>query len=392
MHSTSVTFPSSKGYQLAGTIDAPETTPIAYAIFAHCFTGSRFTPAAARVSKQLASMGIACLRFDFPGLGQSEGAFADTSFSENVEDILAAARWLAENHHAPQLLIGHSLGGAASLKAAQQIPSLKAVATIGAPFDPAHSVLHFADRISEVDAEGAVTLTLAGRDITISREFLEDLAETNPQDYLSRLRRPLLILHSPVDQTVGIDNAVKIFRSTRYPKSLVSLQKADHLLTRQNSAQTTAKIIFEWAAQHLDPENIDEAADTIPEGVAIASSSRAGNFVDLVRTGSRTLLTDREKSSGGRDLGIAPTSLIVSALAAATSQIIREAARQSHIPLDDVTVTVSRTLSHSGFHFRREIALFGDLSDEQREELIQAASTSAIDELLSAATIEDVRA
>lgn len=169
---------------MAATLDLPATTPVAYAMFAHCFTGSRFTPGAARVSKSLAEAGIACLRFDFPGLGQSEGDFSETTFSSNVRDIAAAARWLEENYSAPQLLIGHSLGGAASLKAAPLIKSLRGVATIGAPFDPAHAVLHFADRISDVDEQGAVTLTLGGRDVTISREFLEDLADTNPVEHL----------------------------------------------------------------------------------------------------------------------------------------------------------------------------------------------------------------
>ena len=218
MHSMSVQLPSSAGHTMAGTIDMPDTEPVAYALFAHCFTGSRFTPAAARVSKTLAEQSIACLRFDFPGLGQSTGDFHETCFSENVADIISAHQWLADNYRTPQLLIGHSLGGAAALKAATSIKDLKAVATIGAPFDPAHAVLHFADRISEVDATGAVTLTLGGRDITISREFLEDLAETNPESYLPRLRKPLLILHSPIDQTVGIDNAQNIYRHHPLPQ------------------------------------------------------------------------------------------------------------------------------------------------------------------------------
>ncbi|MFC2593018.1 MAG: alpha/beta hydrolase family protein, partial [Corynebacterium matruchotii] len=261
MHSMSVQLPSSAGHTMAGTIDMPDTEPVAYALFAHCFTGSRFTPAAARVSKTLAEQSIACLRFDFPGLGQSTGDFHETCFSENVADIISAHQWLADNYRTPQLLIGHSLGGAAALKAATSIKDLKAVATIGAPFDPAHAVLHFADRISEVDATGAVTLTLGGRDITISREFLEDLAETNPESYLPRLRKPLLILHSPIDQTVGIDNAQNIYRTTRYPKSLVTLNKADHLLTKPGTAAAAARMIATWSQQYLIPDTAPTAAD-----------------------------------------------------------------------------------------------------------------------------------
>lgn len=388
VHSISVSVPSSKGYLMAGTIDMPDTAPQAFALFAHCFTGSRFTPAAARTSKQLAAMGIACLRFDFPGLGQSEGNFADTCFSENVQDIVAANNWLKENYSAPQLLIGHSLGGAASLKAAIELKNLKAVATIGAPFDPAHAVMHFADRIGEVDEEGAVTLTLGGRDIVMSREYLEDLAETDVQGYLPKLRRPLLILHSPTDQTVGIENAVNIFRLTRYPKSLVSLHKVDHLVTTQGAAQEAAKLIYTWAQQHIVPENIDEDADVIPEGVAIAQSTKAGKFTDVVSTGTRTLSTDREKNAGGRNLGFSPTSLVASALAASTSQAIREAAKESRIPLENVKVTVSRTVG-TGSHvrFRREVTLVGELSDDDRRELLLAAKNGEVEAMLSGNTL-----
>lgn len=389
MYSISVKLPSSKGYQMAGTLDMPDTTPQAFAMFAHCFTGSRFTPAAARVSKQLAELGIACLRFDFPGLGQSEGNFSDTCFSENVADIVAANAWLKEHYRAPQLLIGHSLGGAASLQAATQIKNLKAVATIGAPFDPAHAVLHFADRISEVDEAGAVTLTLGGRDIVMSREYLEDLAETNVEAYLPRLRKPLCILHSPVDQTVGIENAINIYRSTRYPKSLISLHKVDHLLTTQGAAQEAAKIIYTWAGQHLVNENDESDLDTIPEGVAIAQSTKAGKYTDFVRTGRGSLSTDRERSNGGKNLGFSPTSLIASALAAATSQIIRQTAKESRIhDLDDVTVTVSRIVTNDArTHFRRAIQLHGDLSEEQRQELLAAAHHTEVETMLSGNTV-----
>lgn len=392
MHSRSVKFPSSKGHQIAGTIDFPDGTPRAFAMFAHCFTGSRFTPGAARVSKELAERGIACLRFDFPGLGQSEGIFSETSFSENVADIKAAADWLGQHYSAPQLLIGHSLGGAASLKAATTLKCLRGVATIGAPFDPAHAVLHFADRIGEVDENGAVTLTLGGRDITISREFLEDLADTNPEAYLPRLRKPLLILHSPIDQTVGVDNAQLIFRTTRYPKSLVALDKVDHLLTKQGSAQQAARIINTWFEQHIVAENEDPNADTLPEGVAVAQSIPAGKFADIVHTGTHSFTTDREKALGGKNLGVSPTSLLISALAAATSQEIRLAAKESRIhSLEDVNVTISKTVGDGErVHLRRNISLVGDLTDDERHELLLAARNSDIKKMLQGnVTIND---
>ncbi|AER69047.1 alpha/beta fold hydrolase [Corynebacterium pseudotuberculosis] len=385
MHSVSVKVPSSRGYQMAGTIDFPDAPPAAFALFAHCFTGSRFTPAAARVSKTLADLGIACLRFDFPGLGQSEGNFAETCFSENVEDIRAAAQWLKDNYTAPQLLIGHSLGGAASLKAATDMPSIKAVATIGAPFDPAHAVLHFADRISEVDETGAVTLLLGGRDITISREFLEDLAETNPEAYLPRLRKPLLILHSPTDTTVGVDNAQLIFRTTRYPKSLVALHKVDHLVTKQGAAQQAARIIHTWAAQHLTTENTPENAYKISESAAIARSIPAGTFADHVQTGMHSFTTDREKSQGGKNLGYTPMALIASALAAASSQAIRSVAKEKRISsLKNVNVTVEKILTaNDDAQLHRKIELIGELSGEERTILLAAAKKNEVEALLS---------
>lgn len=375
---------------MAATLDLPATTPVAYAMFAHCFTGSRFTPGAARVSKTLAEAGIACLRFDFPGLGQSEGDFSETTFSSNVRDIAAAAKWLEENYSAPQLLIGHSLGGAASLKAAPSIKSLRGVATIGAPFDPAHAVLHFADRISDVDEQGAVTLTLGGRDVTISREFLEDLADTNPVEHLPRLRAPLLLVHSPIDQTVGVDNAQKIFQVTRYPKSLVSLDKADHLLTRDGAAQRAARIIRNWIEPFLVPENEATNLEPLPVDVAEASSIGSSRYADEVRTGRHSFITDREKQAGGRDLGYTPVSLLIAALAAATSQQIRQAAREARInELDDVHVTVSRIVADDGarIKLRRSIALTGDLNADQRHELLAAAGNSEVEQLLSRGVI-----
>lgn len=367
---------------MTGTIDFPDSPPKAYAMFAHCFTGSRFTPAAARVCKTLAEYGIASLRFDFPGLGQSEGEFSDTTFSSNVEDIKSAYAWMAENYAAPQLLIGHSLGGAASLKAAPQLPDLRAVATIGAPFDPAHAVLHFADRIKEVDDQGAVTVVLGGQDIVISRAFLEDLADTNPEAYLPTLRRPLMLVHSPIDETVGVENAQNIFRMTRYPKSLVALDKADHLCTRQGVARHAGHIIGNWVQQYLRPEYTPEPTDA---DTAIARPAAGTRYGDVVRTGERELITDRPKSTGGKNQGFSPIGLLMSALASATSQAVREAARG--MPLDDVEVSIVNVL---GATFERKIRLEGDLSEEQRRVLLEAAKNTDIEAMLQGANIMDV--
>ncbi|WP_339018565.1 alpha/beta fold hydrolase [Corynebacterium simulans] len=384
MQSVNVKLPSSTGTMMAGTIDFPDSAPQAFAIFAHCFAGSRHTPGAARVSKQLTNFGVATLRFDFPGLGQSEGNFGETNFSQNVADIQAAANWLAENYSAPQLLMGHSLGGAASLAAASGIRSLKAVATIGAPFDPAHSVLHYADKIGEVDANGEVEVILGGRALTISRHFLEDLADTNPEEYLRRLRKPLMILHSPIDQTVGIDNAQNIFLKTRYPKSLVALDKADHLITKQGAAARAADLIGAWFEQFIVPENVPAHID---ETAAEAQPAVGTKFGVVVRHNERSVTADRPKKQGGKGQGFTAEGLLMSALAASTTQTIKEASKG--MPLDDVQVNVTHVGDTT---FERRIKLVGDLSAQQKSTLLEAAKSSPVEQLLGAAQIVDVEA
>lgn len=374
MQSLNVQVPSSTGTMLAATIDRPDAPAQAYAIFAHCFAGSRHTPGASRISKRLTEHGIATLRFDFPGLGQSEGEFAETSFSQNVDDIVAVAQWMEEHFTAPQLIMGHSLGGAATLKAATR-PELKkmikCVATVGAPFDPAHSVLHYADKIGEADAHGQVPVVLGGRDLIISRGFLEDLADTNPETYLPTLRKPLLLVHSPIDTTVGIDNAQTIFQLTRYPKSLMALDKADHLLTRQGTAQRAADIIGSWAQQYIMPEFVPEVTG---DSNAISYTARGTKFGDVVRTSGQAITTDRTKNDGGKGQGVTTTGLFMSALAASSSQAVRQAAKG--MKLDDVRVEVTHRPDNT---FTREITLYGELTDEQAEQLRRAGAASTVD-------------
>ena len=379
MKSLNLKVPSSTGLQLAATMDRPDGPAKAYAIFAHCFAGSRHTPGASRISKRLTEHGIATLRFDFPGLGQSEGEFAETSFSQNVDDIVAVAQWMEEHFTAPQLIMGHSLGGAAVLKAATR-PELKKilkmVATVGAPFDPAHSVLHYADKIGEADANGSVHVTLGGRELVISRHFLEDLAETNPEEYLGKVRKPLLVVHSPIDVTVGIDNAQTIFQLTRSPKSLLALDKADHLLTRQGTAQRAADIIGSWAQQYIVPEFTPESTG---DSNAISYSARGTKYGDVVRTSGREITTDRAKNAGGKGQGVTSTGLFMSALAVSCSQAIRIAAKG--MPLDDVRVEVTHDADTT---FTRHITLYGDLTDEQVETLRAAGAASTVDGYVAA--------
>ncbi|OFO43401.1 alpha/beta fold hydrolase [Corynebacterium sp. HMSC073D01] len=394
MHSVNVTVPSPAGLGLAATIDFPDTEPKAFAIFSHCFTGNRHTPCASRVSKTLSEYGYAVLRFDYPGLGQSEGEFADQTFTSNCEDLYAVYEWLEENYEAPALLVGHSLGGAAALRTGQRMKKLKAIATIGAPFDPAHAVFQFPDAISEVDRQGDYTFSLVGRTMTISRKLLEDLAETNPETYLPDLKKPLLLLHSPTDQTVGIDSAQLIFQVSRYPKSLVALDKTDHLCTKPGSAARAGRLIAEWAEPYTQVG--ERFREQIDETVAEARSTRTGKYTDAVRAGVRHFISDRETTRGGKGYGITPTGLLMSAIATSTSQQIRVNAKKLRIRgLDNVHVEVQQTptaatevadfTGDGSFDLTRSIELTGRLSDDEVARLTATLDDPLIHSLLEGA-------
>ncbi len=251
VHSERIEFPGTQG-KLAARLDRPDGPIRAHALFAHCFTCTKDILAAGRIAKRLTGDGIAVLRFDFTGLGASDGEFANTNFTSNVDDLLAAARWLAETHGAPALLIGHSLGGAAVLKAARKVDGCKAVATIGAPFDPAHVSHNFGESISIIEREGEAEVHLAGRPFRITRQFLDDIRSASIEDDVANLRRALLVAHAPFDRTVGIDNAARIFAAAKHPKSFLSLDHADHLLSQPEDAEYVAAVIAVWAARYLN--------------------------------------------------------------------------------------------------------------------------------------------
>ncbi|MCM2342294.1 alpha/beta hydrolase [Rhodoferax sp.] len=255
MPSQRIEFPGSQGAMLAGRLDTPDSTPRAWAIFAHCFTCSKDSKAAAFIARALAEAGFGALRFDFTGLGDSGGDFANTHFSSNVDDLVHAADWLRSEHGAPSLLIGHSLGGAAVLAAAHRVPDCVAVATLGAPFDPVHVTHQFGEGLELIQTQGQATVQLAGRPFTIKREFLEDLTGQAQADRIRNLGRPLLVLHAPLDATVSIDNAHQLFATAQHPKSLISLDGADHLLTRMADARFAASMIAAWASRYLPPLN-----------------------------------------------------------------------------------------------------------------------------------------
>ncbi len=260
MPSQRVEFPGSQGELLAGRLDTPDHAPRAWAVFAHCFTCSKDSKAAAYIARALADAGYGVLRFDFTGLGGSGGDFANTHFSSNVGDFVAAADWLRQTHGVPALLMGHSLGGAAVLAAASQVPDCRAVATLGTPFDPAHVTHQFGEGLNVIDAHGEATVQLAGRPFKIKREFIADLTGQPQAERIRQLRRPLMVLHAPEDAVVSVDNARRIFETALHPKSFISLDGADHLLNNPNDAGFAAAMIAAWAHRYLPGESTSATA------------------------------------------------------------------------------------------------------------------------------------
>ncbi len=302
MRSERFEFPNAKGEKLAGVIDLPLGEATAFALFAHCFTCGKDNRAAKRIAERLAVHGIATLRFDFTGLGGSEGEFANTHFSSNVDDLVAAADHLRERHAAPAILIGHSLGGAAVLAAAHRIEEARAVVTIAAPYDPSHVAHLFKDKIDDIREQGEVEVQLAGRPFRIKRQFLDDVAEKRLHECLANLRKALLIFHSPTDELVGIDNASQIFMAAKHPKSFVTLDGADHLLTKKGDASYVADVIAAWAERYIErPQSVQQAESEL--GVVTVRETRAGKYQQEVMSGPHRFLADEPKAFGGLELG-----------------------------------------------------------------------------------------
>jgi uncharacterized OsmC-like protein/alpha/beta superfamily hydrolase len=375
-------FPNARGEKLAARLDKPVGQPVAYALFAHCFTCGKDVLAAKRIAEGLTMRGIAVLRFDFTGLGASEGEFANTHFSSNVGDLVAAANHLREMYRAPAILIGHSLGGAAVLAAASQIPEARAVATIAAPADPAHVTDLFKEHVADIHAKGEVEVALAGRPFRIRKEFLDDVAEQKLHQCLANLRKALLVLHSPTDDLVGIENASAIFTAAKHPKSFISLSGADHLLSKRADAVYVAEVIAAWSERYLDMVPQPDAEPI--EGVLVAETGN-GRFEQSVVAGTHRYLADEPVSVGGNGSGPSPYEYLLAALGACTSMTIRLYAESKKIPLQHVSVH----LKHDKIHavdcehceskegkidrIQREITLQGDLSAEQRGRLMEIA-------------------
>lgn len=389
-------FTGESGHQLAAALDLPEREPVAYALFAHCFTCGKDVLAAKRIAVSLAAKGIAVLRFDFTGLGSSEGDFANSTFSSNVADLVRAADHLRETRKAPAILIGHSLGGAAILAAAGQIPDAKAVVTIAAPSDPAHVTGLFKDRIEDIRKQGKVEVQLAGRPFHISREFLDDIAEHGLMAHVAKLHKALLIMQSPTDDTVGIDNATHIFVAAKHPKSFVSLAGADHLLSGKRDAAYVADVIAAWVERYIEPVAAELAAEPgeTPRRVVV-QETRNSKFQQTVAVGPHRMLADEPVAAGGQDSGPGPYDFVLAGLGACTSMTMRMYADRKSLPMERVTVT----LKHSKIHaedcaecetregmldqIERVIAIEGALDAEQRKKLMEIADKCPVHRTLT---------
>lgn len=396
MRSKKVEFDNQDGQKLSGILDQPNGVAIGYALFAHCFTCSKNLKAASNIASALNDAGIAVLRFDFTGLGQSEGEFADTNFSSNVADLLAAADFLARDHEAPLILVGHSLGGTAILQAAAQIDSAVAIATIASPSEPAHVAKMFSGSAEDLREHGEATVDLGGRPFRMKQQFLDDLERQNVGSTIGSLRKALLIMHAPLDDIVEIDNASSLFVAAKHPKSFVSLDRADHLLSRPEDSQYAGRVLAAWASRYLPEANTGDELQAA-DGEVVAKTKVDGFRTD-VRLGKHSLVADEPTSVGGTNLGPTPYDLLSAALAACTSMTLRMYANHKKIDLRSATVRVEHGKIHADDcvdcettdgkidEFRRAIVLEGDLTEAQRKRMLEIADRCPVHRTLHSET------
>lgn len=402
--SDKVTFIGGSGENLAARLDLPQGRPRAYALFAHCFTCSKDVFAAARIAGGLAERGFAVLRFDFTGLGASEGDFANTNFSSNVEDLVRAADFLRERYEAPQLLVGHSLGGAAVLAAAARMPEARAVATIAAPADPAHVAAHLTEARAEIEALGEAEVKLVGRPFRIKKQFLEDIATQRLEQAIAGMKKALMVFHAPRDQVVGIDNASRIFLAARHPKSFVSLDDADHLLSRRSDAVYVAEVLAAWAGRYLGAAEAVAPALEAPEGGVVVEESGEGKFTQRIAAGPHRLTADEPESAGGLDMGPSPYDFLLAALGSCTSMTLRLYAERKGLALERTRVTLAHEKIHAEDcatcetregkidRIERVIELTGTLSPEERRRLLEIADKCPVHRTLTSEIVIETRA
>jgi putative redox protein len=377
-------FKNSKGLRLSARLERPDGEVRGWALFAHCFTCGKDGLTAVRVSRALAQAGIGVLRFDFAGLGDSEGEFADTTFASNVEDLVAAAHAMAGAGMSVDLVVGHSLGGAAAIAAADHLPTAKAFVTIGTPFDVAHVLQHFAPaQLAAIRREGEADVRLGGRVFHVRKAFVDDVETQSQGDRIGRLRRPLLVIHSPLDQVVGIDHATRIFVAAKHPKSFLSLDDADHLLTAKADAEHVGRVISSWAARYLRP--IAETRSAGQPGDVTAEETRAGRFQVMVRAGGTRFLSDEPESVGGLGSGPTPFDLLSAALATCTTMTLRLYFEHKGWAVDRVRTAVGYRKIVGDERpdvFVRKIAVEGTLEPDQLSRVLQIADKCPVHQTL----------
>lgn len=394
MNLQKMTFKNKDGDTLVGRLELPaDRNPHNFALFAHCFTCGKNLSAIKHISRALTANGFGVLRFDFTGLGESEGDFAESNFSGNIEDLVAAAEFLKEHHKSPTLLIGHSLGGAAALYAAPNIPSIKAVATIAAPSNPTHVKRLLKGSLEDIEQLGAAIVKLGEREFTIKKQFLDDLDKTPLSEVLQTLNKSILIMHSPQDNLVGIKNAEEIYKAGRHPKSFISLDGADHLLTDQNDSRYVGQVIAQWANRYIDIEN-EKLPDTHHQ--VVASLGASDGFTTRMKVGNHYQTADEPIKVGGNDFGPSPYELVSAGLAACTAMTLHMYAKRKKWPLANVEVHTSHSKIHSEDcedcesptakldTFERELKLTGDLDESQKNRLLEIADKCPVHRTLHA--------
>jgi len=379
-----VQFKNANGYTLSARLEfPPDSHPYAFAIFAHVFTGNKNLSATRHISRALTQHGIGVLRFDFTGLGESEGDFSDTNFTSNVDDLLAAAKYLEENYEAPRILIGHSLGGAAVIFAASQLDSIQAVATIGAPSEPEHVMHLLQGKIEDIEKSGVANVSIGGRNFTIKKQFLDDLRSKDMFKILRDLKKPILVLHSPQDNVVEIENAAKIYRAAFHPKSFVSLDGADHMLSKKGDAAYAGDLVASWMARYVVPPKIEKLKTDAQVAVRLGEVG----FTAEIQAGQHGMLADESEDLGGDDFGPSPYQYLSAALGACTVMTLQMYARRKKWDLKEVKVHIDHGKKYSDDcrecvefskevkidHFEKVIEMEGDLTEEQINRLLEIA-------------------
>ena len=396
MKSKKVKIVNNKGISLAGRMEFPiSTKPDAFAIFAHVFTGNKSLNATRNISRALTQNGIAVLRFDFTGLGDSEGDFSDTNFSSNVDDIKAAAEYLSEHFEAPSILVGHSLGGAAAIFAANEIDSIIAVATVGTPSKPEHVTHLFGTSVDVIEKEGSADVSIGGRDFTIKKQFLDDLKQKDMGAILSGMRKAILIMHSPQDTIVGIENAAKIYTKAFHPKSFVTLNNADHMLSKKDDAFYAGTVISSWLKRYVPSPVPEEKLSTTKQVVVRLGKE---GFTTEIRAGNHSLLADESEQLGGDDFGPSPYELLNASLGSCTAMTLHMYARRKKWPLKEVRVHLAYDRVYNDDcndcedinkyinHFDVCLELEGDLSEEQKTRLLEIAQKCPVHKTLKRAS------